>query len=95
MSDSALGFASALRDGGVGGLRFDNQIKCLHAQLAHFLAGGSNPIGARVWRLLEQQQHEQQAEAEEHVDGAAPPREKEVVEEETAPGASRSEAERS
>jgi hypothetical protein len=29
--------------GGVGGARFG--IKCLHAHLAHFLAGGDNPVG--------------------------------------------------
>jgi hypothetical protein len=46
-------FVGVLRDFGVGGLRFDNQIKCLHAQLAHYLAGGRNPVGARVWRMLQ------------------------------------------
>ena len=37
---------------GVGGLRFASQVKCLHAHLAHTLAGGSNPVGSRVVRLI-------------------------------------------
>jgi len=28
-------------------------LKCLHAHLAHFLAGGDNPVGAEVARELE------------------------------------------
>ena len=46
------GYASVLRDTGVAGLRFENQIKCLHAHCAHALAGGQNPIGARVLEAL-------------------------------------------
>lgn len=42
------GYAAVLREAGVGGLRFANQVKCLHAHLAHHLAGGRNPIGKRV-----------------------------------------------
>jgi hypothetical protein len=33
---------------GIGGLRNPRRVKCLHAQLAHFLARGENPIGERV-----------------------------------------------
>ncbi|MGC9529757.1 MAG: DUF501 domain-containing protein [Candidatus Bipolaricaulaceae bacterium] len=33
---------------GVGGLTNFRRVKCLHAQLAHFLAGAANPIGAQV-----------------------------------------------
>lgn len=36
---------------GVGGTRAGG-IKCLHAHLAHFLAGGSNPVGEEVLRAL-------------------------------------------
>lgn len=46
------GFASALRDTGVGGLRFVSQVKCLHTHLAHTLAGGVNPVGAKVLEAL-------------------------------------------
>jgi hypothetical protein len=45
-------YATVLRDNGVGGLRFDSQIKCLHLQLAHTLAGGCNPVGDRVLACL-------------------------------------------
>ncbi|HEC63587.1 MAG TPA: DUF501 domain-containing protein [Candidatus Acetothermia bacterium] len=37
---------------GVAGLRNPHRVKCLHAQLAHFLARGDNPIGALVAQLL-------------------------------------------
>lgn len=33
---------------GIGGLRNPRRVKCLHAQLAHFLARGENPIGEQV-----------------------------------------------
>lgn len=33
---------------GIGGLRNEKQVKCLHAQLAHYLARGENPIGKLV-----------------------------------------------
>jgi hypothetical protein len=46
------GYAAVLRDTGVGGLRFVSQIKCLHAHLAHALAGGANPVGQRVLEAL-------------------------------------------
>jgi hypothetical protein len=46
-------FAAALRDSGVGGMRFATQVKCLHVHLAHALAGGRNPIGARVLAALD------------------------------------------
>lgn len=37
---------------GVAGLRNPRRVKCLHAQLAHFLARGKNPIGEEVARML-------------------------------------------
>jgi len=37
---------------GVAGLHNPSRVKCLHAQLAHFLARGENPIGAHVAALL-------------------------------------------
>lgn len=40
--------AEAAADSGVGGLRNFRRVKCLHAQLAHFLARGTNPVGERV-----------------------------------------------
>ena len=46
-------YTAALRDTGVGGLRFESQIKCLHAHLSHALAGGNNPVGRRVVNALE------------------------------------------
>lgn len=36
---------------GVGGTRAGG-LKCLHAHLAHFLAGGNNPVGAEVLKAL-------------------------------------------
>jgi hypothetical protein len=47
------GYGPVLRDAGVGGYRFYDQIKCLHAHTAHLLAGGNNPIGRRVLAALE------------------------------------------
>ena len=47
-------FPSVLRDTGVGGQRFPTQVKCLHVHLAHTLAGGRNPVGERVLRMLEE-----------------------------------------
>jgi hypothetical protein len=38
--------------GGVGGTRVG--VKCLHAHYAHFLAGGTDPVGAWVDRQLSQ-----------------------------------------
>lgn len=37
---------------GVAGLRNLRRVKCLHAQLAHFLARGENPIGELVAGML-------------------------------------------
>lgn len=37
---------------GIAGLRNPSRIKCLHAQLAHYLARGTNPIGRIVAGLL-------------------------------------------
>ncbi|RLE29822.1 DUF501 domain-containing protein [Candidatus Acetothermia bacterium] len=37
---------------GVAGLRNPLRVKCLHAQLGHFLARGDNPVGALVAQLL-------------------------------------------
>lgn len=37
---------------GIGGT-VSGGLKCLHAHLAHFLAGGDNPVGAEVARELE------------------------------------------
>lgn len=34
-----------LRDSGIGGIRSQEGIKCLHTHLAHYLAGGNNPAG--------------------------------------------------
>lgn len=39
-------------ESGIAGSRGQEGIKCLHAHLAHFLAGGSNPIGEQVLRQL-------------------------------------------
>lgn len=47
-------FPAVLRDTGVGGLRFASQVKCLHAHLAHTLAGGDNPVGRRVVEMLKE-----------------------------------------
>lgn len=40
-----------LKDSGIAGIRGPG-VKCLHAHLAHFLAGGENPVGRRVWELI-------------------------------------------
>ena len=43
------GYKSVLADCGVGGLRFTNQVKCLHLHYAHYLAsGGDNLVGSWV-----------------------------------------------
>ena len=45
-------WVASLRDTGVGGMRNETQVKCLHVHLAHTLAGGANPVGERVLRLI-------------------------------------------
>ncbi len=37
---------------GIAGLRNPVRVKCLHAQLAHYLARGDNPVGEEVARML-------------------------------------------
>ncbi len=39
---------SSLVEAGIAGLTNPNRVKCLHAQLAHFLVRGQNPIGKKV-----------------------------------------------
>lgn len=50
------GWAKALQDVGVAGMRKDtwDRVKCLHAHYAHYLADGSNVVGAWVHELLQQ-----------------------------------------
>ena len=38
---------------GIAGVKDHRYLKCLHAHLAHFLAAGSNPIGAMVLNKME------------------------------------------
>lgn len=37
---------------GIAGVSNPRRVKCLHAQLAHFLAGRENPVGQRVSQEL-------------------------------------------
>lgn len=39
-------------DTGIAGVREDLVVKCLHAHLAHYLAGNENPVGKRVADLV-------------------------------------------
>ncbi len=41
---------------GSGGLRNPLKVKCLHLHLADFLAGVGNPIGERVWSMIEKKE---------------------------------------
>ena len=43
---------TALLTTGIAGIQNPRRVKCLHAQLAHFLAGRENPVGARVAQEL-------------------------------------------
>lgn len=47
------GFVETLRDGGIGGLRFEQQVKCLHLHYSHYLATGRNLIGEWVQQALD------------------------------------------
>jgi hypothetical protein len=49
----AEGYDRVLRLTGVGGLRYPNQIKCLHQHYAHHLATGRSLIGAWVQQALD------------------------------------------
>lgn len=50
------GYRTVLRDCGVGGLRFFNQVKCLHLHYAHYLAsGGDNLVGRWVQEEIDRQ----------------------------------------
>lgn len=44
--------AEGVMETGIAGLGNPLRVKCLHAQLAHYLARGSNPIGEEVARML-------------------------------------------
>ena len=37
---------------GIGGIKDKNGIKCLHTHLAHYLAGGDNPVGRIVFNKI-------------------------------------------
>lgn len=37
---------------GVGGIREDSGVKCLHTHLADFLVHADNPLGKYVWKLV-------------------------------------------
>jgi hypothetical protein len=41
-----------LKFSGVGGIKDKNGIKCLHTHLAHYLAGGDNPVGRIVFSKI-------------------------------------------
>lgn len=47
------GYTRVLRDFGVGGLRVNVQVKCLHLHYAHHLATGENLVGGWVQRELD------------------------------------------
>jgi len=49
----AEGFEAVLKDCGVGGLRYNSQVKCLHLHYSHYLATGSNTVGLWVKQELE------------------------------------------
>ena len=53
------GYEEALRGTGIGGLRYPNQIKCLHLHTAHYLATGDNIVGRWVQQELERQDDQQ------------------------------------
>ncbi|SDM08385.1 DUF501 domain-containing protein [Halarsenatibacter silvermanii] len=42
-----------LKNSGVGGIRTEKGLKCLHTHLAHYLAGGNNPVGRITAASLE------------------------------------------
>lgn len=57
LSEEELSFVkergyTALLSGGIAGISNPKRVKCLHAQLAHFLAGRGNPIGALLAQEL-------------------------------------------
>ena len=41
---------------GSGGLRDFTKVKCLHLHLADFLAGVDNPVGEKVWKMIEKKE---------------------------------------
>eukprot|EP00967_Tisochrysis_lutea_P149798 scaffold288761_cov28-Tisochrysis_lutea.AAC.1 len=47
------GYYDVLRCTGVGGLRYPNQIKCLHTHYAHYLATGKSVVGSWVQEVLD------------------------------------------
>ncbi|KAF2955721.1 DUF501 domain-containing protein [Marinitoga sp. 38H-ov] len=47
-----------LKNIGIGGISNFESIKCLHLQLASFLGGTNNPIGERVWGIIEKKECE-------------------------------------
>ncbi|PKK91800.1 MAG: DUF501 domain-containing protein [Candidatus Wallbacteria bacterium HGW-Wallbacteria-1] len=48
------GISRTLRETGIGGIRRDGGIKCLHLHVAHQLSTGGNPVGERVLQMIAQ-----------------------------------------
>ncbi|MFW5889646.1 MAG: DUF501 domain-containing protein [Bacillota bacterium] len=44
---------ATLKFSGVGGIKDKHGIKCLHTHLAHYLAGGDNPVGRIVFNKIQ------------------------------------------
>ncbi len=50
--EEAPGILTVLQESGVGGIQDKEGIKCLHTHLADYLAGGKNPAGKIIRRLI-------------------------------------------
>jgi len=48
------GYDDALRECGIGGVKYTLQVKCLHVHYAHFLATGQNLVGEWVQAALDE-----------------------------------------
>lgn len=47
------GYEQILRGCGIAGMRYTNQVKCLHTHYAHYLATGQNIVGEWVQAALD------------------------------------------
>ncbi|SHE59511.1 hypothetical protein SAMN02745164_00756 [Marinitoga hydrogenitolerans DSM 16785] len=58
LNNEPLWVKKRLENIGIGGISNFESIKCFHLQLASYLGGTKNPIGERVWNILEKKECE-------------------------------------
>lgn len=52
VKNKSMDIYHTLKDSGVGGIREDKGLKCLHAHVADYLANGINPVGKIIFNKI-------------------------------------------